>query len=62
MRLTTLEDFFTNLHKYLKKEKEIKFLLLNNPLEKEHLVWSIEKLYLKYYFKRFELKIDDIYI
>jgi vacuolar-type H+-ATPase subunit C/Vma6 len=60
MNLTNIEDFYSMLNQHLKKNKEIKFFLSRSPLNREHLIWSLEKLYLDYYFKTFEMKLDDI--
>jgi vacuolar-type H+-ATPase subunit C/Vma6 len=60
MNLTEIEDFILLLNQHLKNNKEIKPYLLRSPLNQEHLIWSLEKLYLDYYFKTFEIKLDNI--
>jgi len=60
LNLTNVDDFILNLIQYLSKTKEIKSYLSNFELDKMHLIWSIETLYLEYFFKSFEIKIDDI--
>jgi V/A-type H+-transporting ATPase subunit C len=60
MNLTNIEDFTLLLNQHLRNNKEIRSYLLKSPLNQEHLIWSLEKLYLDYYFKTFEMKLDDI--
>ncbi len=60
MSLTNIEDFTLLLNQHLRNNKEIRSYLLRSPLNQEHLIWSLEKLYLQYYFKTFEMKLDDI--
>ncbi len=60
IKLTNVNDFIKTLNHYLSNNKEIKSYLSRSPLNPEHLIWSIEELYLDYYFKRFEMKLDDI--
>lgn len=60
VNLTSVDEFIAYLTQYLITRKEIKLTLLRSPLKRKHLIWEIEKLYLKYFFKTFEMKIDDI--
>ena len=60
LNLGNADDFITLLTNYLRSTKELKFHLQRNPIKRKHLIWEIEKLYLTYFFKRFEIKIDDI--
>ncbi|MFX1317161.1 MAG: V-type ATPase subunit [Promethearchaeota archaeon] len=60
LNLTNVDDFILNLIQYLSKTKEIKSYLSNFELDRLHLIWSIETLYLEYFFKTFDIKIDDI--
>lgn len=60
LNLTNIDDLILDLNQYLSKTKEIKSYLSNFELDKMHLIWSIETLYLEYFFKSFEIKIDDI--
>lgn len=60
LNLTSKDDFFLILNQHLSSNKEIKPYLSKSPLNQEHLIWSIEKLFLAYYFKTFEMKLDDI--
>lgn len=60
MHLTDIDEFILNLDQILKNKKEVRSYLLKLGLDKDHLIWSIEKIYLEYFFKQFEIKIDDI--
>ena len=60
LNLTNIDDFILNLNQYLSKTKEIRSYFLKFNLDEDHLIWSIEKLYLEYFFSKFEIKIDDI--
>ncbi len=60
MNLKDVNEFVDVLIKYFNDIKELKSSLTNNPLDQEHFIWSIEKLYLNYYFKLLEIKTDDI--
>ena len=60
LNLTNVDDFILNLIQYLNKTKEIKLYLSKFELDKRHLIWSIEKLYLEYFFKTYEIEIDDV--
>lgn len=60
LNLTNIDDLILDLNQYLSKTKEIKPYLLNFKFDRKHLIWSIETLYLDYFFKIFEIKIDDI--
>jgi len=60
LNLTNVDDFILNLIQYLNKTKEIKLYLSKFELDKKHLIWSIEKLYLEYFFKTYEIEIDDV--
>jgi vacuolar-type H+-ATPase subunit C/Vma6 len=61
--LLSLEDvsvFITLLEDYITNVKEIKQYYKNIVINPNHLIHSIEKLYLNYYFKKFKVQIDDI--
>jgi V/A-type H+-transporting ATPase subunit C len=60
LNLTNIDEFLDHLTQFLSSTRELKLALLKTPLRRKHLVWEIEKLYLIYFFKEFELKIDDI--
>jgi len=48
------------IENYIRNVKEIKRFYKNIVIDQEHLVHSIEEIYLKYYFKKFKIRIDDI--
>jgi vacuolar-type H+-ATPase subunit C/Vma6 len=61
--LLSLEDvnvFITLIEEYLTNVKEIKQYYKNIVINPNHLIHSIEKLYLNYYFKKSKIQIDDI--
>ncbi len=60
LSLTELEDFISVLNYYLSNNVKIKKYFISLTFNKKHLIWSIEKIYLNYYFKIFTEKIDDI--
>ncbi|MFX1313574.1 MAG: V0D/AC39 family V-type ATPase subunit, partial [Promethearchaeota archaeon] len=55
LNLTKIDDFILYLVQYLNKKKEIRPFLSKSELDKMHLIWSIEKLYLDYFFKTFKI-------
>lgn len=57
---SNIDEFIYNLNQYFNKTKELKSHLSNFKIDKNHLIWSIETLYLEYFFKTFKIKIDDI--
>jgi vacuolar-type H+-ATPase subunit C/Vma6 len=58
--LKNVKEFTTVLSKFLTKRKELRSSLSRNTLDDEHFIWSVEKLYLDYYFKLIETKKVDI--
>ena len=60
LKLTNIEELFIHINQHLSRVKEIKSYSIYPTLDKEHFIWSIEKLYLNYYFKKFKIKIEDI--
>jgi len=60
MNLKDENEFVDVLIKYFNAIKELKSGLSNTSLDQEHFIWSIEKLYLNYYFKLLEIRTDDI--
>ena len=60
MNLKDINEFITIVTQYLKKIKELRSSLTQISIDQEHFIWSIEKLYLNYYFKMLETKIMDI--
>ena len=53
-------EFFVKLEEYLRKIDELKLLFIPIVLNERHLKWSLEGLYQNFYFKKFQVKIDDI--
>jgi vacuolar-type H+-ATPase subunit C/Vma6 len=53
-------EFNNILRNYLDTVKELKSSLIYYSFDEEHFIWSIEKLYLNYYFKELEIKSADI--
>lgn len=60
LNLKSIDDFFMKLEEFLKKNKEIKSLFIPIVLNEKHLKWSLEGLYQNYYFKKFQVKNDNI--
>ena len=58
--LTNTDDFMVLLTQYYRKIKETRPYFISSTLNIKHLIWSIEKIYVDYYFKIFKIKIDDI--
>lgn len=57
--INNLDKFISELKKYLNSIKELKELFIPITINKKHLRWSFEGIYQNYYFKKFQLKIDD---
>ena len=60
LNLKSVDSFIIRLTQHLSSTKEMKLPLLRSPIKEKHLIWEIEKLYLDYFFKSFEIKVDDI--
>ncbi len=60
INLTNIDDFILHLTQYYRKIKDIRLYFISSTLDPKHLIWSIEKIYVNYYFKSFKIKIDDI--
>ncbi|UCD02007.1 MAG: V-type ATPase subunit [Promethearchaeota archaeon] len=60
MNLKDKDEFIDVITQHLSTIKELKSSLITSSLDQEHFIWSIEKLYLNYYFKLLEIKSDDI--
>ncbi|MFX0104224.1 MAG: V-type ATPase subunit [Candidatus Hodarchaeota archaeon] len=60
VNLKEIDEFITILKQYLTKIKELKSSLFHFTLDEEHFIWSVEKIYLDYYFKMLETKKVDI--
>ncbi|MBY9020044.1 MAG: V-type ATPase subunit [Candidatus Lokiarchaeota archaeon] len=60
LNLPNLDDFISNITYYLNNISETKQLFLKFILNKKHVIRSIEEFYFTYYFKKFEVKVDNI--
>lgn len=60
LNLDNLDEFLSVIEEYLKNVKEIKPFFIRLRINRKHLIRSIEQFYITYYFKNFEIKIDDI--
>jgi vacuolar-type H+-ATPase subunit C/Vma6 len=60
LNLDSLDEFISVIEDYLKNIKEIKPFFIKIRINQKHLIRSIEQFYITYYFKNFEIKIDDI--
>jgi len=58
--LDNVKDFISIIYNYFNKNNEINSFFRIFGLNKKHFIISIEKLFQKYYFKKFQVKIDDI--
>lgn len=60
LNLSNLDGFISNITYYLNNISETKQMFLKLNLNKKHVIRSIEEFYFTYYFKKFEIKVDDI--
>ncbi|MFX0038040.1 MAG: V-type ATPase subunit [Promethearchaeota archaeon] len=60
INLKDKDEYIKVLTQYLSKIKELKTGSIDSSIDQEHFIWSIEKLYLNYYFKSLEVKSVDI--
>jgi len=60
LNLPNVDDFISNITSYLNNASETKEMFLKLNLNKKHIIRSIEEFYFTYYFKKFEIKVDDI--
>lgn len=59
LNTNNIDDFTSNLENFLRSSKELKELFIPIILNKNHLRWSFEGIYQNYFFKKFQLIIDD---
>lgn len=57
---SNITDFFKLFNSILREETEIKTIYREISSQMEHPIWEIEKLYQKFYFSKFKLKLDKI--
>lgn len=60
LHLDDVDDFISVIYNYFKKNEEINPFFRTFGLNEKHILLSLEKLFQKYYFKKFQVKIDDI--
>ena len=60
LNLPNVDEFMSNITYYLNNTSETRQLFLRLNLDKKHIIRSIEEFYFTYYFKKFEIKVDDI--
>jgi V/A-type H+-transporting ATPase subunit C len=60
MNLKDVNEFVAVVKRILSNRKEMRSSLIQSSLDEEHFIWSIEKVYLDYYFKMVEMKTADI--
>jgi len=58
--LTDVNDLINVISQHLSGIKKIHHYLTKFTISKEHFIWSVEKLYLDYYFRTFKMKLDDV--
>lgn len=54
----TLQDFFSKVDEFLGRIIQLDYHISLSTFE--HPIWELDRLYTKYYFKKFKIKIDDI--
>ncbi len=59
LEINDIDKFISEIQKFLNSIKELKELYIPININKKHLRWSLEGIYQNYYFKKFQLKIDD---
>ncbi len=60
MQEPTVDDFLNLIIQYLENNHELRSLFIPVNIDPSQFRWSLEKLYIEYYFKRFKLKAADI--
>jgi vacuolar-type H+-ATPase subunit C/Vma6 len=60
LNLESIDDFVSTLGEFFNRTEKISRYYNTLKFNRKHLIWSIEKIYLEYYFKKFRVKIDDI--
>ncbi len=56
----SVDNFFSIFEEYLSNIKDIKDFYRMLGINRENLIWSLQRLYVDYYFKKYQIKVDDI--
>jgi len=57
---SNIEDFISSLYQILSKITELRVGFSNFKIDKNHLIWSVDSLYSDYFFKKFQIRGDNI--
>jgi len=60
LNFNNLDDFLSIVELYLKDIIKAEQIYIKLKIDNKHIIRSIEQFYITYYFKKFEIKIDDI--
>ena len=60
LNFNNLDDFHSIVESYLKDIIKAEQIYIKLEIDNKHIIRSIEQFYITYYFKKFEIKIDDI--
>lgn len=60
LNFNNLDDFRSIVESYLKDIIKAEQIYIKLKIDNKHIIRSIEQFYITYYFKKFEIKIDDI--
>jgi len=59
-RIEDLEEFYSNIEKFLKEQQQLKTYRIKSNIVRKHFIWSLQNIYQEYFFKKYKNKIDDI--
>ncbi len=57
---SNIEDFTSVLYQLLGRIKELRSLFSNFEFDKNHIIWSVETLYLDFFFRKFKIRAGDL--
>jgi len=60
LNINNLDDFLSIVVSYLKDITKTEQIYIKLKIDNKHIIRSIEQFYITYYFKKFEIKVDDI--
>ncbi|MFW9901372.1 MAG: V-type ATPase subunit [Candidatus Thorarchaeota archaeon] len=60
MEQSTIEDFISMLYQLLGRIGEFRSLFSKFEIDRNHIIWSVETLYLDYFFKKFKMRAGEI--